>query len=113
MSTASLGNIYKSMVFVYTMNEIKFDWDPVKNEQNIEKHHVSFYFAQKAFLDPKRIIAEDVNHSKHEKRHYCIGRVKDGIVTVRFTYRGYIIRIIGAGYWRKGKKLYEQENPLH
>ncbi|MBT9439916.1 MAG: BrnT family toxin, partial [Desulfobacterales bacterium] len=23
------------------------------------------------------------------------------------------IRIIGAGYWRKGKKIYERENKIH
>ena len=31
---------------------------------------------------------------------------------VRFTYRGETIRIIGAGYWRKGRRLYEKENPI-
>jgi len=35
------------------------------------------------------------------------------VLTVRFTYRDGIIRIIGAGYWRKGKTVYEQENGLH
>jgi hypothetical protein len=23
------------------------------------------------------------------------------------------LRIIGAGYWRKGKKIYERENKIH
>jgi hypothetical protein len=31
-------------------------------------------------------------------------------MTVRFTYRKDLIRILGAGYWRKGKKIYEQQN---
>jgi hypothetical protein len=31
---------------------------------------------------------------------------------VRFTVRGDAIRIFGAGYWRKGKKIYEQENGI-
>jgi hypothetical protein len=31
-------------------------------------------------------------------------------MTVRFTYRKGRIRIFGAGYWRKGKKIYEQQN---
>jgi hypothetical protein len=31
-------------------------------------------------------------------------------MTVRFTYGKSKIRIIGAGYWRKGKKIYEKEN---
>ncbi|MFH1066848.1 MAG: BrnT family toxin, partial [bacterium] len=34
------------------------------------------------------------------------------VLTVRFTWRDEILRIIGAGYWRKGKKLYEKENTL-
>lgn len=31
---------------------------------------------------------------------------------MRFTYRNEVIRIIGAGYWRKGKRIYEQENQV-
>ena len=40
----------------------------------------------------------------------CIGKVAGGILTVRFTHRKRKIRIIGAGNWRKGKKIYEEEN---
>jgi uncharacterized DUF497 family protein len=69
--------------------------------------------AQFAFADPKRVIAEDLSHSSSEKRYYCFGRVGDGILTVRFTYRIEVIRIFGAGHWRKGKRIYERENPLH
>ncbi len=68
--------------------------------------------AQYAFTDPQRVIAEDLNHSQEENRYYCFGKVCDGILTVRFTYRGKIIRILGAGYWRKGKILYEKENKI-
>lgn len=38
-----------------------------------------------------------------------IGLVDAEVMIVRFTYRGNIIRIIGAGYWRKGRKIYEKE----
>jgi len=62
-----------------------------------------FDLAQYALGDPDRIIAEDFGHSQTEKRYYCIGRVGDGILTARFTYRKSRIRIIGAGYWRKEK----------
>jgi len=86
-----------------------FEWDETKNKENQLKHGVSFYEAQHAFLDLNRLIAEDLEHSKEEKRYYCFGNVARGVMTVRFTYRGNKIRIIGAGYWRKGKKLYEQE----
>lgn len=49
-------------------------------------------------------------HRHSEKRFYCIGRVGDEIITVRFTYRGNRIRIIEAGHWRKGKKIHEENN---
>ncbi|MBF0202573.1 MAG: BrnT family toxin [Desulfamplus sp.] len=87
-----------------------FSWDPNKNNENILKHGVSFNAAQYAFFDSLRVIAYDFAHSKQEERYYCIGKIEDGIVTVRFTYRNSTIRIIGAGFWRKGRKVYEKEN---
>ena len=92
------------------MKKSDFEWDKIKDQENQEKHGVSFSLAQLAFLDESRVILEDLSHSKSEKRFYCLGRVADGILTVRFTYRNSIIRIIGAGYWRKGRKIYETEN---
>jgi uncharacterized protein len=95
------------------MKKARFEWDEEKDKENQEKHHVSFAEAQYAFLDPRRIIAEDVSHSSEENRFYCVGRVGVGVITVRFTYRGNVIRIYGAGYWRKGRKLYEDQNKIH
>ena len=86
-----------------------FEWDQRKNEINLAKHGISFYVAQRAFLDPHRIIAEDIEHSRSEKRYYCFGRVDGDIITVRFLYRENKIRIFGAGLWRKGRKIYEKE----
>ena len=87
-----------------------FKWDTEKELLNIAKHGVSFSEAQYAFADPNRVIAEDLSHGENEKRYYCFGKVNEGILTVRFTYRRGIIRIFGAGYWRKGKRIYEREN---
>ncbi len=89
------------------------EWDSTKDLINQEKHGVSFALAQLAFLDHQRIVLEDLEHSEDENRYYCLGKVTDGILTVRFTYRKSKIRIIGAGYWRKGKKIYEKENKIH
>ena len=91
-------------------SSIRFEWDEDKNIENETKHGVSFYLAQQAFLDPNRVIAEDKTHSLREDRHFCLGRVGDGIITVRFTFRADVIRIFGAGYWRKGKRIYERKN---
>jgi uncharacterized DUF497 family protein len=94
------------------MKTVSFEWDDAKNKENMRKHGVSFFEAQHTFLDPNRVVVEDVHHSAEEERYYCIGRVGDGIMTVRFTYRESVIRIYGAGYWRKGKRTYEQQNKL-
>ncbi|MCL4457500.1 MAG: BrnT family toxin [Nitrospirae bacterium] len=95
------------------MSKARFEWDEDKDRENQAKHNVSFALAQHAFLDPDRIIVEDISHSKEEDRFYCIGRVGEGIVTVRFTYRGNVIRTYGAGYWKKGRRIYEDKNKIH
>ena len=95
------------------MAETGFEWNSRKDRENENKHGVAFAVAQYVFADPNRVIAEDIIHSGTEKRYYCFGKVADGVLTVRFTYRKGLIRIIGAGYWRKGKKIYEKESRNH
>ncbi|ORU90664.1 MAG: hypothetical protein A6F71_06830 [Cycloclasticus sp. symbiont of Poecilosclerida sp. M] len=96
------------------MSKQSFEWDEAKNKENQRKHGISFIEAQHAFLDSNRIIAEDLEHSKAESRFYCFGLNEqgNGIITVRFTYRSGCIRIFGAGYWRKGRGIYEQNNSI-
>ncbi len=95
------------------MASTRFDWDADKDAAKQQKHGISFARAQYAFADPQRVIARDIAHSQTEERFYCFGKVGGGVVTVRFTYRASVIRIIGAGYWRKGKAIYERENKVH
>ena len=95
------------------MTKARFEWEPKKDRANRGKHGVSFAKAQLAFADPKRVIAEDLSHSSKEKRHYCFGWVEGEVLTVRFTYREGVIGIFGAGYWRKGRRIYERENHIH
>jgi len=87
-----------------------FEWDEAKDHANQSKHGVGFALAQQAFFDPDRVIAEDAGHGGAERRYFCFGRVGNGVMTVRFTWRRGRIRIIGAGYRRKGRRIYEQEN---
>jgi uncharacterized DUF497 family protein len=95
------------------MAKARFEWDSHKDQENQGKHGVAFAVAQLAFADSRRVIAEDLSHSSAEKRYYCFGEVGGGVLTVRFTYRAEVIRIYGAGYWRKGKRIYERENQVH
>jgi uncharacterized DUF497 family protein len=91
----------------------EFEWDTAKDHSNQAKHGVSFIVAQYAFADPNRVILEDVTHSTAtEKRYFCLGQVGEGILTVRFTYRSERIRIFGAGYWRKGRRIYDEQNQV-
>ena len=95
------------------MRRTSFEWDSAKDAANQRKHGVPFSIAQFAFADPRRVIASDRSHSEKEERFFCFGEVEGGVLTVRFTYRKGSIRILGAGYWRRGKRIYAQANPLH
>ncbi len=90
-----------------------FEWDEKKDRENQKKNGISFEKAKNAFSDPFRIIVEDLEHGFDELRWFCMGKVDEEILTVRFTYRKKRVRIFGAGYWRKGKKRYEEENKIH
>ena len=100
------------LYYIGIMKQPSFEWDNSKNQENIAKHGVSFTEAQRAFLDENRVIVEDLDHGENEERWFCFGMVSDGILTVRFTFRGDTIRIYGAGYWRKGRKIYEEKNSI-
>ncbi|HQE84765.1 MAG TPA: BrnT family toxin [Candidatus Hydrogenedentes bacterium] len=88
------------------MPSTRFERDATKDRENQAEHGV-------AFADPRRAIAQDLSHSSVERRYSCFGWVDGGMLSVRFTCRKGTIRIFGAGYWRKGKRIYEQENQTH
>lgn len=87
-----------------------FVWSAEKESENVRKHGVDFITACNVFKDAKRKIYIDSRHTHKEERFFCIGKIENRIITVRFTYRDGKIRIFGAGYWRKGRWYYEKEN---
>jgi hypothetical protein len=88
---------------------VNLEFDPAKEKSNREKHGVDFSTVEVAFADPWSMTLPNETHSsKNEKRFYLIGFDGVGILTVRFTLRNQSIRVIGAGYWRKHRKLYEE-----
>jgi hypothetical protein len=89
---------------------VKFEWDKRKEAENLVKHGVDFETAKEAFRDARRVILHDEKHSQSEPRLFCMGIVGGRVLTVRFTLRDKAIRIIGAGYWREGKSIYEKNN---
>jgi uncharacterized protein len=91
---------------------MKLEWDKAKNRLNQIKHGVSFEQAAEVFEDPKRIYIRIPGMGRDESRWQCVGWDGEGILTVRFTLRRGAIRVIGAGYWRRQRKIYEQENQI-
>lgn len=94
------------------MPATRFEWDDTKDRENRAKHGPGFAEVQYAFADPHRVIAIDAARSGVEKRYFCFGCISGYVLTVRSTYRSGLIRIFGAGYWRKGKQIYDRENQV-
>ena len=95
-------------ITVYIIIYMQFEYDKIKNKANIAKHGLSFETASLAFTDKNRKIYPDTLHSTQEPREICLGKVNGNVITVIFTKRNGNIRIISAGYFRKGTKLYEK-----
>ena len=51
------------------MKKTGLEWDKAKDQENQKKHKVSFSLAHQAFLDPHRVIVEDIEHSSEEDRY--------------------------------------------
>ena len=89
---------------------MQFTWDKAKELVNLRKHKVGFETVPQVFADPGRVLMADRKHSLTEGRFWCVGHDGHGILTVRFVLRAGVIRVIGAGYWRKGERIYEEKS---
>jgi uncharacterized protein len=81
------------------MTEIRFDWEPVKAEENLRKHGVSFDEAQSVFYDEYATEFYDDTHSEWEDRFLLLGLSTHlRLVMVCHCYRenDSLIRIISA-----------------
>jgi uncharacterized protein len=86
--------------------DIVLEWDEEKNAINKRKHGVSFEKAKKVFFDPRRFETFDKKHSFFEERLITVGFSDLTLLTVVFTEKDDIVRIISA---RKAKKDEEEE----
>lgn len=74
-----------------------FEWDEDKSNANLAKHRISFDEASEVFYGP--VIVRGSNRN-NEERWIAIGKSHDRIVTVIFTRRNDLIRIISARHPR-------------
>ena len=78
-----------------------FERDEVKSNANLIKHGISFDDASEIFYGP--VVVKESSRN-HEERWIAIGESHDQIVTVIFTRRDDLIRIISARRPRPDEK---------
>lgn len=71
---------------------MKFEWDQEKRRSNLRKHGLDFTDAPLAFTEDAIIIADE--NKDDEDRYILIGTVYRRIVTIVFTDRDEVTRII-------------------
>lgn len=94
------------------MNELRFQWDKLKEKANINKHGVSFSEASSVFYDENALQFFDPDHSESEDRFILLGisfKLRVLVVCHCFRESDTIIRILSARkadgdeeneYWR-------------
>jgi len=91
---------------------MRFEWNPVKDRLNLDKHRISFDTASLVFQDPRALSIQD-RTVEGEERWQTQGMVGGVVILVAHTYReegsDEVIRIISA---RKAtpqeRKVYEE-----
>jgi uncharacterized protein len=92
----------------------RFEWDPVKDRQNLHKHGLSFETAQLAFEDPWILSRKDVSHNDAEERYNGLGEIAAHAIVfvvfaVREVHEAEIIRLISARFASKKEKMAYEE----
>ena len=75
-------------------NMLNFEWDENKNKSNQDKHSISFEDATDVFNDNDRLVYS--SNQNEETRYLTIGKAFQAIISVVYTTRDLIIRIISA-----------------
>jgi hypothetical protein len=92
---------------------IEFDWDPAKAVSNLREHRVSFEEAAIAYGDPFAVEWIDTREAYGEERVILLGQGGGRVLTVVYTERGDLIRIISARRASKHEQIqyYRQNAP--
>jgi uncharacterized DUF497 family protein len=79
------------------IEELEFEWHPLKAAANLKKHKVSFDEAKTIFGDRRVLVVPVREHSVSEERSLAIGRSEVGrLLTLCFTEREDRLRMISA-----------------
>jgi uncharacterized DUF497 family protein len=73
---------------------VEFQYDPIKNIANQQKHGISFDHAKHLWLDKRRVLVPA--RSVTEPREAIIAELEGSLWTAIYTMRGEAIRIISV-----------------
>ena len=96
---------------------MKFEWDPKKEEINIQKHGITFEQASYVFADPYALNKYDEEHSEDEDRWLLLGKsMNEVILVVVHTFKDQdgieLVRIISARKATKNESNeYQRRHP--
>lgn len=90
---------------------MEFEWDPEKEQANLQKHGIDFTEAATVFGDPLELTISDPDHSTGEYRFPSMSHsIRNHILVVSYTERENRIRIISARTASpKERRQYESE----
>lgn len=83
----------------YTIQTLKFEWDPKKAAANLRKHGVSFEDAQTVFANENAKLIDDPDYSEKEGRFVLLGLSSSLRLLVDchcYRSQGNVIRITSA-----------------
>ena len=87
-----------------------FEWDAGNSRKNLTKHNVTIREAEEVFADPHLQVLDDPAHSALEPWWKAFGRTSLRWLTVSFTVRGALLRVISARPMnRKERTIYEKK----
>ena len=88
-----------------------FQWDEGNIHKNLYKHKVENWECEQIFFNEPLIILEDLKHSYAERRWAAFGKTDAGkLLTMIFTERDSLIRVISARKMNRKEKNYYEKN---
>ncbi len=87
-----------------------FDWDRGNSRKIWEQHRASPSECEQVFFNRPLTVADDIGHSREERRFYALGQTDAGrLLFVVFTVRCRLLRVISArDMSRKERKVYRK-----
>lgn len=89
---------------------LEFEWDEQKRQSNLNKHGIDFVRACQIFQG-YTVEFEDNRYNYGEDRFIAIGKTGNQTLTVVYTLRDEVIRLISARKATKNeRKIYDENN---